>query len=430
VRAPLHRRTEEIGTCFADPSTNGEGGREIDLIKITRRAITRRAPPIFDRAFRIICLVIRVASGVCSAHFKGSVCALRQASNPKFNRYLDRVIPPAMRERNLLGITMKLPRRNFLHLAAGAAASSSLARGASALDYPTRPVHFVVGFAAGSAFDVLGRLISQRLSERLGQPCVIENRPGAGGNIATEAVVRARPDGYTVLVTGSSDAINATLYQNLNFNFIQDILPVAGIARSPNVMVVHPLFPAKTVPEFIAYAKANPGRINMATVGVGSATHMSGELFKLMAGVDLVPVPYRGQAAALTDLLAGHVQVDFASTTASIEFVRAGRLRALAVTSATPSEVLPGVPTIGEFLPGYEASVLTGLGAPRNTPAEIIERLNKETNTALADPMMQAQLADMGNTVLPGSPAAFAKLIADEIQKWAAVIRAANIKPE
>jgi tripartite-type tricarboxylate transporter receptor subunit TctC len=325
---------------------------------------------------------------------------------------------------------MKLPRRNFLHLVAVAIALPAVSRNASALDYPTRPVHIVVGFAAGSAFDVLGRLIGQRLSERLGQPFVIENRPGAGGNIATEAVVRARPDGYTVLATGSSDAINATLYQNLNFNFIRDILPVAGIARSPNVMVVDPSFPAKTVPEFIAYAKANPGRINMATVGVGSATHMSGELFKLMAGVDLVPVPYRGQAAALTDLLAGHVQVDFASTTASIEFVRAGRLRALAVTSATPSEVLPGVPTIGEFLPGYEASVLTGLGAPRNTPVEIIDRLNKETNSALADPRMQAQLADMGNTALPGSPADFAKLIGDEIQKWAAVIRAANIKPE
>jgi tripartite-type tricarboxylate transporter receptor subunit TctC len=324
---------------------------------------------------------------------------------------------------------MKLARRNFLHLAAGAAALLCLARGASALDYPTRPVHIVVGFAAGSAFDVLGRLIGQRLSERLGQPFVIENRPGAGGNIATEAVVRARPDGYTVLVTGSSDAINATLYQNLNFNFIQDILPVAGIARSPNVMVVHPSFPAKTVPEFIAYAKANPGRINMATVGVGSATHMSGELFKLMAGVDLVAVPYRGQAAALTDLLAGHVQVDFASTTASIEFVRAGRLRALAVTSATPLEVLPGVPAIGEFLPGYEASVLTGLGAPRNTPAEIIDRLNKETNSALADPRMQEQLADLGNTVLPGSPGDFARLMANETQKWATVIRAANIKP-
>jgi tripartite-type tricarboxylate transporter receptor subunit TctC len=303
-------------------------------------------------------------------------------------------------------------------------------RTAWALDYPIRPVHIVVGFSAGSAFDVLGRLIGQWLSERLGEPFVIENRPGAGGNIATEAVVRARPDGYTVLVTGSADAINATLYQNLNFNFMQDILPVGGIARSPNVMVVLPSFPAKTVPEFIAYAKSNPGKISMATVGIGSATHMSGELFKLMASVDMVPVPYRGQAAALTDLLAGHVQVDFASTTASVEFVRSGRLRALAVTSATPSEVLPGVPTVAEFLPGYEATVVTGLGVPKNTSAEIIDRLNREINDALADPRMRAQFADLGNTVLPGSPADFGKLIADETEKWAKVIRVANIKPD
>jgi tripartite-type tricarboxylate transporter receptor subunit TctC len=325
---------------------------------------------------------------------------------------------------------MNIQRRRFLRLAAGAVTLPTTMRTAWALDYPIRPVHIVVGFSAGSAFDVLGRLIGQWLSERLGEPFVIENRPGAGGNIATEAVVRARPDGYTVLVTGSADAINATLYQNLNFNFMQDILPVGGIARSPNVMVVLPSFPAKTVPEFIAYAKSNPGKISMATVGIGSATHMSGELFKLMASVDMVAVPYRGQAAALTDLLAGHVQVDFASTTASVEFVRSGRLRALAVTSATPSEVLPGVPTVAEFLPGYEATVVTGLGVPKNTSAEIIDRLNREINDALADPRMRAQFADLGNTVLPGSPADFGKLIADETEKWAKVIRVANIKPD
>jgi tripartite-type tricarboxylate transporter receptor subunit TctC len=328
------------------------------------------------------------------------------------------------------GASVKLPRREFLHVAAGAIALPTTSSLAWALDYPTRPVRIIVGFAAGSAFDILGRLIGQSLSERLDQPFVIENRPGASGSIATEAVVRAPPDGYTLLVTGTPDAINATLYQNLNFNFLRDILPVAGITRGPNVMVVNTAFPAKTVPEFIAYTKANPGKVNMASVGVGSATQMSGELFKLMAGIDLVPVPYRGQAAALTDLLAGQVQVDFATTTATIEYIRAGRLRALAVTSETPSELLPTLPTVGEFLPGYEASLLTGLGAPRNTPAEIIDRLNKEINSILTDSRLRTQLADLGNTVLPGSPADFAKLISDETEKWAKVIRAANIKPE
>jgi tripartite-type tricarboxylate transporter receptor subunit TctC len=325
---------------------------------------------------------------------------------------------------------MKLSRHQFLHLAAGTAALSAVSRIARAQTYPSRPVRIIVGFAAGSAFDILARLIGQRLSERLGQPFVIENRPGAGGNIGTEAVVRARPDGYTFLIAGSPDAINATLYDKLNFNFIRDIAPVAGIARAPNVMVVHPSFPAKTVPEFIAYAKANPGRISMASAGIGSATHMSGELFKMMAGVNMVHVPYRGQASALTDLLGGQVQVDFATMPPSIEYVRAGKLRALAVTSAMRSEALPDLPIMGEFLPGYEASLVTGLAVPRNTPAEIIDKLNKEINAALADPKIKAHLADLGGTALAGSPADFGKLIADETDKWGKVIRAGNIKAE
>jgi tripartite-type tricarboxylate transporter receptor subunit TctC len=325
---------------------------------------------------------------------------------------------------------MKLSRHQFLYLAAGTAALPAASRIARAQTYPSRPVRIIVGFAAGSAFDILARLIGQRLSERLGQPFIIENRPGAGGNIGTEAAVRARPDGYTFLITGSPDAINATLYDKLNFNFIRDIAPVAGIARAPNVMVVHPSFPAKTVPEFIAYAKANPGRISMASAGIGSATHMSGELFKMMAGVNMVHVPYRGQASALTDLLGGQVQVDFATMPPSIEYVRAGKLRALAVTSAMRSEALPDLPIMGEFLPGYEASLVTGLAVPRNTPAEIIDKLNKEINAALADPTIKAHLADLGGTALAGSPADFGKLIADETDKWRKVIRAGNIKAE
>ena len=325
---------------------------------------------------------------------------------------------------------MKLPRRKFLHLAAGAAALPILPRAAAALDYPTRPVHIVVGFLAGSAFDILARLISQWLSERLGQPFVVENRSGVAGSVATEAVARARPDGYTLLVAGSPDAINATLYDNLSFKFVHDIAPVASIGRAPNVMVVHPSLPAKTVPEFIAYAKANPGKISMASAGVGSESHMSGELFKMMAGVSMVHVPYRGQAPALTDLLSGQVQVDFSTMPPAIEFVKAGTLRALAVTSLERFEALPDVPAMTEYLPGYEASLLTGLGAPSNTPAEIIEMINKETNSALANPMIKAQLAALGNTVVPGSPADFGRLIAEETDKWAKVIRAANIKPE
>jgi tripartite-type tricarboxylate transporter receptor subunit TctC len=324
---------------------------------------------------------------------------------------------------------MKLPRRTFLHLAAGAAAMPTISPSAKAESYPTRPVHIIVGFAAGSAFDILARLIGQWLAERLSQPFVIENRPGAGGSIGTEAVVRARPDGYTLLATGSPDAINATLYGNLNFNFVRDIAPVAGIARAPNLMVVHPSFPAKTVPEFVAYAKANPGGISMASAGIGSASHMSGELFKMMAGINMVHVPYRGQAAALTDLLGGQVQVDFATMPPSIEYVRAGKLRALAITSTVRHEQLPDLPTIGEFLPGYEASLLTGLGAPRNTSAEIIDRLNKETNSALADPRIKAQLADLGNSALPGSPVDFERLLAEETEKWRQVVTFSGAKP-
>ena len=325
---------------------------------------------------------------------------------------------------------MELTRHKILRLGAGVVLLSAVSRGVSALDYPTRPVRILVGFAAGSAFDILARLIAQWLSEWLGQPFVVENRSGAAGSVATEAVARARPDGYALLITGSPDAINATLYDNLSFKFVQDIAPVAGIGRAPNVMVVHPSLPAKTVPEFIAYAKANPGKISMASAGVGSSSHMSGELFKMMSGVSMVHVPYRGQAPALTDLLSGQVQVDFSTMPPAIEYVKAGKLQALAVTSPERFEGLPDIPAMAEYLPGYEASLLTGLGAPSNTPAEIVEMINTEINRALADPKIKAQLAALGNTVLPGSPADFGRLIAKETDKWAKVIKFANIKPE
>ena len=295
---------------------------------------------------------------------------------------------------------MKLPRRNFLHLAAGAAALPAVSRVARAQAYPTRPVRIIVPFAPAGSADIVARLIGQWLSERLGQPFVIENRPGAGTNIGTEAVVRAPADGYTLLLVGSSSAINATLYDKLTFNFIRDIAPVASIIRQPNVMLVNPSVPAKTVPEFIAYAKADPGKINMASAGNGSSSHVFGELFKMMAGVNIVHVPYRGGAPALTDLLAGQVQATFVPVPASIEYVRAGKLRALAVTTTTRSDALPDIPTVGDFVRGYEASGFVGLGAPKNTPAEIIEKLNKEINAALADPKIKARLADLGGTVL------------------------------
>jgi len=325
---------------------------------------------------------------------------------------------------------MKLPRRNFLHLAAGAAALPTISRVTWAQAYPSRPVRIIVPFAAAGAFDIMARLIGQWLSERLGQPFVIENRPGAGTNIGTETVVKAPPDGYTLLLAGTPNAINATLYEKLNFNFIRDIASVAGISRAPLVMAVHPSVPAKTVPEFIAYAKANPGKISMASAGIGAPSHVSGELFKMMAGVNVVHVPYRGAGPALVDLLAGQVQVGFPSMPSSIEYVRAGKLRALAVTSATRSDALPDIPTVGEFLPGYEASASYGIGAPKNTPAEIVDKLNEAINAGLADPTIKARLADLGGVPMPMSPAEFGKLIADETEKWAKVIRAANIKAE
>jgi tripartite-type tricarboxylate transporter receptor subunit TctC len=325
---------------------------------------------------------------------------------------------------------MKLPRRSFLHLGAGAAALSTVSRIAMAQAYPTRPVRIIVGFPAGGGADIVARLIGQWLSERLGQQFIIENRPGAGSNIATEAVVRAAADGYTLLLVHASNAFNATLYDKLNFNFIRDIAPVAGIIVVPNVMVVHPSVPAKTIPELIAYAKANPGKINIASGPIGGPGHVAAELFKMMTGADMLLVSYRGGGPALTDLIAGQVQVMFPTTAASIEYVRAGRLRVLAVTAATRSEALPDIPTVGEFVPGYEASYWIGIGAPKATPAEIVDKLNAEINAALADPKMKSRLADLGGTVLPGSPAAFGKLIAEETEKWGNVIRALNIKAD
>jgi len=325
---------------------------------------------------------------------------------------------------------MKLPRRKFLHLAAGTAALPAVSRIARAQAYPARPVRIIVGFAPAGGTDIMARLIAQWLSERLGQQFVIENRPGAGTNIGTEAAVRAPADGYTLLVATSVNAINATLYNKLNFNFIRDIAPVAGISRESHVMVVNPLVPTKTVPEFIAYAKANSGKISMASAGIGSGSHITGELFKMMTGVNLVHVPYRGLAPALSDLLGGQVQMTFASMPSSIEYIRAGKLRALAVTTATRSEVLPDVPTVGEFVPGYEASGWYGVGAPKGTPAEVIDKLNQEINAALADPNMKARLADLGGTALAGSPADFGKLIADKTEKWAKVIKSLGIKAE
>jgi tripartite-type tricarboxylate transporter receptor subunit TctC len=325
---------------------------------------------------------------------------------------------------------MKLPRRNFLYLAAGAATLPGVSRIAWAQAYPTRPVRLIVPYAPGGASDTVARLMGQWLSQRLGQPFVIENRPGANGNVATEAVVRASPDGYTMLMAGAYNAINATLYDKLNFNFIRDIAAVAGLVRVPNVMVVHPSVPATTVPAFIGYAKANLGKISMASVGSGSPPHVTGELFKMMAGVDMVHVPYRGGGPALNDLLGGQVQVYFGTTVSSIGYIRAGRLRALAVTTATRLDVLPDIPTVGEFLPGYESSGWAGIGAPKTTPAEIVEKLNKEINGALADEKIKARLADLGSVPMPMSPVDFGKFIAEDTEKWGKVIRAANIKPE
>jgi len=326
---------------------------------------------------------------------------------------------------------VELSRRRLLHLAAGAAALPALSRFAWAQTYPSRPVRIIVGFAAGGPNDILARLIGQWLSERLGQPFVIENRPGAGSNIATEAVVRAAPDGYTLLLVGTPNAINATLYDNLNFNFIRDIAPIAGLIRGALVMVVHPSVPAKTLPEFIAYAKANPGKLSYGSGGVGGITHITAELFKQEAGgLEIVHVPYRGVAPALTDLLGGQVQVLFINLAPSVGYIATGKLRALAITTATRSGALPDIPVLGEFVPGYEASSVFGLGAPRNTPTEIIDKLSKEINAALADPQFKARLAKLDGTALGGSPADFSKLIADETEKWGKVIKLANIKPD
>jgi tripartite-type tricarboxylate transporter receptor subunit TctC len=325
---------------------------------------------------------------------------------------------------------MKFPRRKFLRLAASAAVLPAVTRFAWADDYPSRPVRIVAGYAAGGPTDIAARLLAQSLSQRLHQQFVVEDQPGAGSNLATETVVHAPPDGYTLLLVTQSNAINATLYDNLKFNFIHDIAPIASLMSAPSVMEVNPAVPAKTVPEFIAYAKANPGKINMATAGNGSPPHMFGELFKAMAGVDLPAVAYRGGGPALVDLLGGQVQVMFEGITSSIEYLRAGKLRALAVTSATRSAVLPDVPTVGEFVPGYDATGWFGLGAPKDTPTPIIDTLHQEVNVALADPAMKARLADLGADPMPMTLAEFDKLIADETQKWGKVIREANIKSE
>jgi tripartite-type tricarboxylate transporter receptor subunit TctC len=321
-------------------------------------------------------------------------------------------------------------RRQFLQFAAGAAALPAMPRLAWAQAYPSRPVHIIVAYAPAGPSDILARLIGQWLSERLGQPFVIDNRSGAAGNIGTEAVVKSSPDGYTLLLAGTPNAINVTLYDKLNFNFVRDVAPVAAISRQPLVMAVHPSVPARTVQEFIAYVKANPRKLNMASGGTGTGGHIAGELFKMMTGVNMVHVPYRGGGPALLDLLAGQVQVYFADSVASIEYIRAGKLRPLAVTTATRAEALPDVPTVAEFVPGYEASTWYGIGAPTGTPAEIIGKLNKEIYAALADPKMTARFAEWGATTLPGSPADFGRLIADETEKWGKVIKSAGIKPE
>jgi tripartite-type tricarboxylate transporter receptor subunit TctC len=325
---------------------------------------------------------------------------------------------------------MKLPRRNFLHLATGAAALPAASRLVFAQAYPSRPVRIIAPTGPAGAPDILARLIAPWLSERLGQQFVVENRPGSGNNIGTEAVVRAPPDGYTLLIVSSSNTINATLYDKLNFVFLRDIAPVAGLISLPFVMVVNPSVPAKTVAELAAYAKANPGKISFGSPGIGTPGHVAGELFKIMAGIEMIHVPYRGGGAVMSDLLGGQVQVFFGTTSLTVEQVTAGKLRALAVTSARRWEGLPDVPTVGDFVPGYEATSLFGVGAPKATPVGIIDRLNREINAALEDPKLKTRLVDLGGTLLPGSPADFGKLVADDTEKWAKVIRAVNIKAE
>jgi tripartite-type tricarboxylate transporter receptor subunit TctC len=325
---------------------------------------------------------------------------------------------------------MKFPRRQFLHLAAGAAALPAMSRIARAQAFPTRPVRIIVPFPAGGGVDIAARLVGQWLSERLARQFVVENRVGAGGNIGTEAVVKAPPDGYTLLQVATPNGLNAALYPNLNFDFVRDIVPVIGVMRTSYVMVVHPSVPTATIPDFIAYAKANPGKINMASAGNGTPHHVFGELFKMMAGIDLTHIPYRGGAPATTDLLGGQVQVIFSPLQESIEYIKAGKLRALAVTTATRLNVLPDVPTVGDFLKGFEASGWQGIGAPRNTPDEIIDKLNREINAGLGDPKIIARVAELGGTVFGGAPTAFGGVISDDIEKWKKVVKFANIKPD
>ena len=325
---------------------------------------------------------------------------------------------------------MKLARRRFLYLAAGATVLPAVSRIATAQAYPTRPVRLIIGYPPGGSADITARLLGQWLSERLGQPVVVESRPGAGTNIATETVVNAPPDGYTLLLVAPANAINATLYERLNHNFMRDIAPVAGLIRFPNVIVVNPSVPAKTVPEFIAYAKANPGKLNMASSGAGSTIHVSGELFKMMTGINMVHVPYRGGAPALTDLISGQVQVMFDNVPTSIEFIRAGKLRPLAVTTAARSNVLPDLPTVADFVPGYEASAWYGVGVPKGTPEAIIGKLNKETNAILADPKARARFDELGASLIAGSPAEFGQLVADETEKWAKVVKFSGARPD
>ena len=325
---------------------------------------------------------------------------------------------------------MNLLRRQFLRLGAAAVAVPAVSRIASAQSYPARPVRWIVGFTPAGGNDITARLIGQWLTEKLGQPFVIENRPGAGTNIAAEAVINSPPDGYTLFLTNTSNTVNNSLYETLNFDFIRDMLPVVGISRAPVVMVVDPSLPVKTVPEFIAYAKANPGKINMGSAGIGATGHLAGELLQMITGIKLVHVPYRGNAPALTDLIAGQVQIVFPSSASSIELVKTGKVRGLAVTGSVRLAALPELPTVADFVPGYEASSLYGIGVPRNTPTEVIERLNREVNAALADPKMKERFVDLGGTPFGGSPADFGKLLADETEKWAKVVKFAGIKPQ
>ena len=329
-----------------------------------------------------------------------------------------------------MGVLMNFSRRHFVKVAATTALTPAVARHALALDYPTRPVHIISGFAAGGGVDIVARLIGQWLSERLGQQCVVEDRPGAGGNIGTEVVSNALPDGYTLLLASAPNAVNTTLYEKLNFDFIRDVAPVAGIIRVPMIVLLNLSVPATTVPEFIAYCKANPGTVNMGSAGIGSAPHMAGELFNIMAGVKMTHVPYRGQAPALADLLGGRVQVLFPTSPGMTEYIRSGKVRALAVTTASRAKVLPDLPTVGEFLPGYEASQWYGIGAPKNMPADIIEKLNKQINAAFTDGVMKARLADVGGEMLPGTPSDFGILIASETEKWGKVVKSTGLKPE